>query len=200
MAALTKYMLSEQVMNLLQGGDASAATPIEMPVIQKMVEHIININLKGDYFTTQLAVGETIPDGLMLATYEKIAVVPYKKNFSRAKLPAIPISLPRNMGYYFIGPNVGNDMLATNLLSAIASGNSQIALTWTAIDTAANYYIERATNAAFTVNLLPVYSGPLLAFTNTGLIASTTYYYRVKGIDIANNESPFVTATATTTA
>ena len=192
-------MLCEQVMNLLQGGDASAATPIEMPVIQKMIEHLINLNLKSDYFTTHLAQGETIPDGLMLANYENIPVLPYKKKFSRAKLPAIPISLPRNMGYYFIGPAVANNLLQTNLLSAIAAGSTVINLTWTAIDTATNYYVERATNAAFTENLLPVYSGPLLAYSNTTLTASKTYYYRVKGIDIGNNESPFVTATATTT-
>src|SRR4051812_2529124 len=109
--ATTKFLLAEEVMTLLKGGDASAPSSVKMPVIIKLVEQLINASLKTDFFNTHMASGETIPDGLVLATYERIAVEKYKKNFSRAKFPVIPIGLPRNTGYYFIGPHISNDVL-----------------------------------------------------------------------------------------
>lgn len=107
--ATSKYVLAEQVMNLLKGGDASASTSVKMPVIIKTLEQLINGSLKVDYFSTHLPAGETIPGDLVLATYENIPVEKYKGTFSRAKLPAQPISLPKGMGVFFVGPHVENE-------------------------------------------------------------------------------------------
>lgn len=198
MAATTKIILAEQVMTLLKGGDASASTSVEQDVIIKLIEQLINTNLKTDFFNTHLAFGETIPDGLVLATYEKIAVEKYKKGFSRAKLPAIPISLPKNMGVYFVGPHIPNEMLASNVITATVISATQINLSWTAITNATSYYLERATDAAFSQNLTPLYSGNLLVFNNLNLTTQTNYWYRVTGISASYNDSIFSNTTATT--
>jgi len=197
--ATTKYILAEQVMNLLKGGDASAPSSVKIPVIVKLIEELANAGLKTEMFTTQMASGETIPDGLVISNYDKIPVEPYKKNFSRAKFPFIPVALPRNIGYHFVGPHVSDDQLDSNILTALAAGPTAINLTWTAIEGAVNYYVERATDAAFSTNLIPLYSGTGLSFADSGLTASTTYYYRVQGLDIGNNDSSFANAMATTT-
>lgn len=198
MAATTKYLLAEEVMTLLKGGDASASTTVEMPVIIKMLEQLINANLKVDYFQTHLASGETIPDGLVLAVYEKIPVLKYKKCFSRAKLPAQPISLPRNMGVFFVGPHVSNVDLDSNVLTAVAGLTQTVILTWTLIENVQLYYLERATDESFTTNLTPLYTGNLLTFTDTGLTASTNYFYRVCGMAEGYNDSIFANTRVTT--
>ena len=192
-------MLCEQVMNLLQGGDASSGTPVEMPVIEKMVEQLINANLKADYFSTHLANGETIPDGAMLATYEKILIEKYKGVFSRIKMPAIPISLPLNMGYYFIGPHVSNDSIQDPVLTATPAGPTSIILTWTAIQYATQYYVAKSIDAVFTAPI-PLYSGPLLTFTSIGLTASTQYWYRITASAVGYNDSNTIQSSAVTTA
>ena len=198
MAATSKYLLAEQVSNLLKGGDRSASTSVELPVIIKLIEQLINQNLKVDYFNTHLAAGETIPDGLVLANYEKVAVEVYKKNYSRAKLPAIPISLPRNMGVFAVQPWVSNESLASNTIAAVSLTNTSIYVTWSVITNATDYYLERSTNEAFTANLTALYSGTARLFTDSNLTASTRYYYRVQGFATSYNDSAFVETSAVT--
>lgn len=198
MAATTKFLIAEQISVLLKGGDRSASTTMEMPVIIKLVEQLINQSLKVDYFNTHLAAGETIPDGLVLANYEKIAVEVYKKNYSRAKLPAIPISLPRNMGVFAVQPWVSNESLDSNTIAAVSLTNTSIYVTWSIITNATGYYLERATNEAFTANVTALYSGTASLFTDSNLTASTRYYYRVQGFATSYNDSAFVQADAVT--
>ncbi len=200
MAVVTKWILQEQVADLLKGGDPSAGTTVEPEVIVKMLEQLINASLKVDFFSTHMASGETIPDGLVLATYERIPVVKYKKDFSRAQLPAIPISLPRGMGVFFVGPHVSDQELESNTLAAEVVSASAIDLTWPAIENATSYYLERATDAAFSENLTPLYTGEALEFSDTGLTASTNYWYRVLGRADEYNDSIFANIAATTTA
>jgi hypothetical protein len=200
MSQTSKYLLAEQVSNLLKGGDRSASTSVEMPVIIKLIEQLINTNLKTDFFNTHLAAGETIPDGLVVAIYEKIPVDVYKKDYSRAKLPAMPISLPRNMGVYAVMPWIPNESLDTNTITAVATGSSTINVSWTVIENATSYYLERATDAAFTENLTPLYSGTNLTYSDFNLSESNTYWYRVQGLSVDYNDSIFVSTSATTTA
>jgi hypothetical protein len=199
MAVTSKYLMAEQVIDLLKGGGASAATSIEMPVIIKMIEQLCNAALKVEWFTAVSPTGETIPDGLVLATYENLSVVKYKQKFSRVQLPAIPISLPRGMGVYFVGPHVSDLYLASNTLTTSSVSNTSLTLNWTATPNATGYYIERATNAAFTQFLTPIYSGSLLTYNDTSLTATTNYWYRVKGVAANYNDSIFITTPVTTT-
>jgi len=51
------------------------------------------------YYSATLPTGETVPDNLMIAFYEDVAVDSYGDK-AKADLPIVPISLPRYMGIY----------------------------------------------------------------------------------------------------
>ena len=90
-------------------------------------------------------------------------------------------------------------------LTATASSSSVIGLTWTAVTPPANctissYSVYRSTTSGFTPG-----SGNLIAsgvttasYTNTGLAASTTYYYKVEAVDADGTSAASAQATATT--
>jgi len=105
MAVVTKIYLQEQVQALLAGGDPSAGAKYEPRMVLSFIQQAVNNRLKSEYFSVTLPNDETIPDGLVLATYESIAVEPYMDR-SRSKLPAMPVSLRRGMGVYFVGENL----------------------------------------------------------------------------------------------
>lgn len=77
-------------------------------------------------------------------------------------------------------------------LTATATSESQIGLTWTAntepdLD---HYNIYRGTTAGFPVNTTsdtPLAQVTSASYSNTGLTASTTYYYKVAAVDTSNN-------------
>jgi len=76
-------------------------------------------------------------------------------------------------------------------LSAIAAGSTQINLSWTAnTDQPINHYnIYRSTTNGFTVNTAtdtPIATPTTNSYSDTGLTASTTYYYKVAAV---NNSS-----------
>jgi fibronectin type 3 domain-containing protein len=90
-------------------------------------------------------------------------------------------------------------------LTATAPSSSAISLTWTAVTPPANctissYSVYRSTTSGFTPG-----SGNLIAsgvtspsYTNTGLTASTTYYYVVEAVDADGTSAASAQATATT--
>jgi hypothetical protein len=77
-------------------------------------------------------------------------------------------------------------------LTATATSGSQIGLTWTAntepdLD---HYNIYRGTTAGFAVNTTsdtPLAQVTTASYSDTGLTASTTYYYKVAAVDTSNN-------------
>ncbi len=101
MAFITKKFLVEQVQQLLNGGDPSIAKKYEQRMIESFVQTTINKHLKTEYFNVVLPGDETIPEGMVLATYDNIAVTAYKDR-SRALLPAMPVKLRRGMGVYHV--------------------------------------------------------------------------------------------------
>ena len=193
----SKKLLCEQVLDLLKGGDYPSQTGVEITVVEKTIEQLVNAALKVDFFSVQSPSGDTIPDGLVLATYESITVERYKKILSRAKLPAIPISLPRGMGVFFVGPHIANIYLGDPVLTAVG-GSANIILTWAIVPNATNYYIEKSVDALFTIPI-PLYNGPLLTYTNTGLSATTQYWYRITASATGYNNSNTIQASAVTT-
>lgn len=104
---VSKYSLMEQVRSLLSGGDPSASAKFEPRMVMSHLQSAINKKIRAEFFNTTLPSGETIPEGVILASYDSIAVTEYKGR-SRAKLPAIPIGLRRNMGVFFVGPATEN--------------------------------------------------------------------------------------------
>lgn len=101
--ASTKWSIQEQVRMRLNGGKEKAASWADPREVMKVIEQVINGMLKIDMFKTTLPEGETIPEGLALATYLNVPVTTYM-NTARCKLPAMPVRLPRNMGVWAIGP------------------------------------------------------------------------------------------------
>jgi fibronectin type 3 domain-containing protein len=92
-------------------------------------------------------------------------------------------------------------------LTATASSSSVIGLSWTAVTPPANcsissYSVYRSTTSGFTPG-----SGNLIAsgvtgttYSNTGLTASTTYYYVVEAVDADGNSAASAQQSATTQA
>jgi hypothetical protein len=80
---------------------------------------------------------------------------------------------------------------------------TQINLTWPAATDnigVTNYLVERCAGASC-ATFAQVGTSPTASFNDTGLTASTTYSYRVRASDAANNLGPYsATATATTQA
>lgn len=97
----TKYRLGESVMRLLKGNPVISGR-VHIREVMILIEQVANGLLKADYFSVTLPEGETVPNNCMVFTYESIPVTTYKTTLSKATLPSIPISLPRNMGVLHI--------------------------------------------------------------------------------------------------
>lgn len=97
----TKKKISEQVQRLIAGNPIIAAR-IHINDIKLLVEQVSNQLLKADYFAVNIPDGDTMPNNCMVFTYESVPVTTYKTTLSKATLPSIPVSLPRNMGVLHI--------------------------------------------------------------------------------------------------
>lgn len=91
--------MAEQVLMRLAGGYRDVAQSVQMEDVIKSIEQVINSMFQTQYYNATLPTGETVPDNLMIAFYENIAVSSYGDK-AKAQLPIVPISLPRNMGVY----------------------------------------------------------------------------------------------------
>lgn len=83
-----------------------------------------------------------------------------------------------------------------NISGATASA---LTISWSTVANATSYQVERANSASFTGSTT-VYTGSTLTFNNTGLTASTNYYYRVKAKAANYNDSAYALATGATIA
>ncbi len=88
--------------------------------------------------------------------------------------------------------------------SATAAGSTQINLAWTAAtDNVAitGYSIERCTGASCSTFVEIANISPATTYSDTGRVAATTYRYRIRAYDAANNLSSYSSiVSATTTA
>lgn len=99
----TKQIIGEQVLYRYYGGFIDTSGPIQLPDVYKALEQKINATFAMRQFNQTLPSGQTIPDNLSLATYEDIAVTSVGDK-SKATLPVMPITLPRNAGINEIRP------------------------------------------------------------------------------------------------
>jgi hypothetical protein len=95
--ATTKYKISEQIQRMI-AGNPTIASRVHMNDIKLLVEQVANQLLKADFFAVNMPDGDSIPSNCMIYTYDNVPVTTYKTTRSKASLPSIPISLPRNMG------------------------------------------------------------------------------------------------------
>lgn len=93
----TRAKISEQIDRLIAGNPVISGR-IHVNDIRLLVEQVANQLLKADHFSVNVPEGDTIPNNCMIFTYDNVAVSTYKTTKSKATLPSIPISLPRNMG------------------------------------------------------------------------------------------------------
>jgi hypothetical protein len=92
-------------------------------------------------------------------------------------------------------------------LAATASSSSVIGLTWTAVTPPANctisgYNVYRSTISGFTPSSTTLVASGLTSasYSNTGLVASTAYYFVVEALDADGTSAASAQATATTPA
>jgi beta-glucanase (GH16 family) len=92
-------------------------------------------------------------------------------------------------------------------LTAAASSSSVVGLSWTAVTPPANctisgYNVYRSTTSGFTPGTGNLIASGLTSpsYTNTGLAASTTYYYVVEAVDAFGSSAASAQASATTPA
>ncbi len=102
------------------------------------------------------------------------------------------VSLTVNIGY--VQPNCTEQSF-----SAAAVSSSQINLSWT--DNSSNesgFKIERSTSATSGFSQIATVGANATSYSNSGLSASTTYYYRVRAYNSAGDSGYSNTASATT--
>ena len=86
-------------------------------------------------------------------------------------------------------------------LSATAASSSQINLRWTdASSNETGFIVERSSSSAGTYTAIATLAAGVTTYNNTGLTASTTYYYRVCATGAAGNSGYSNTASAATQA
>ena len=99
----TKRLICDQVLFRLADGFPNVQGSVQRPDVEKSLEQKINAKYRIRQFEN-MQVGETIPDGMCMGTYEGVAVVS-SGDRSKSTLPVMPISLPRNMGIFDIRYN-----------------------------------------------------------------------------------------------
>ena len=79
-------------------------------------------------------------------------------------------------------PEVVYTQLDTPEITIEVISDTQINISWTDVDNAVSYQLQRATNISFSANLTTLSTADVLLYNNTGLTAATQYYYRVKAV------------------
>jgi len=102
----TKNQMIERIRRVLSGGYPSTRDRVRDPEIEKHLESVINTLLKVEMFNmTYTTDGMTIPDGVMIGTYEGVPIVGGLDDTCYVILPATPMYLPEKMGVFSVYPS-----------------------------------------------------------------------------------------------
>ncbi len=99
MSLITKRLISDQILFRLKGGFPDLAGAVQKQDVWIAIDQWVNARFKLQQFNTNLPSGETVPDGLAIATYTDVNLVS-TRGVVTAQLPVIPISLPKNIGIF----------------------------------------------------------------------------------------------------
>lgn len=98
-------------------------------------------------------------------------------------------------------PDTASPTVPTGL-SATALTSNQIKLSWNASTDnvgVVGYEVYRSTSSSGTYSLIGTVNGSTTSFTNTGVTTNTSYYYKVRAKDAADNISAFSSVASTLT-
>ena len=101
--AKTLYLLAEECLKALSGGNIAAASNISLGEMKISICQVANQLLKVEHFSVNEKMAEKIDNGAVIGWYEDISVTSFNGK-STATLPIKPIKLPRNMGVFGIYP------------------------------------------------------------------------------------------------
>lgn len=100
----SKIQLAEQAQRILAGGNVGSALKYHIRELVISVCQVGNQLLKMEYMQTNVPMGEMIPAGACIATYDTGIYAFKYKNTSAINLPVAPMRLPRDMGCYAVYP------------------------------------------------------------------------------------------------
>jgi hypothetical protein len=112
----TRYSIAEQVSLKLYGGAPKVSSPVQMSDIMLAVGQACNILLKTQHFAS-MTLGENAPENLMIATYPKVPLTTWGGKRARCTLPAMPVSLIRNLGVWQVSTSEFFECLLIPIMS-----------------------------------------------------------------------------------
>jgi lysophospholipase L1-like esterase len=108
------------------------------------------------------------------------------------------VKLASGQAPIIVTPPVTPTTLSTPSLNSSAASTTQVNLSWASVSNAQLYVLERANNSSFTTGLVTLYTGANLSYNDTGLTASTSYFYRLKATASGYTTSGYGSSNATT--
>ena len=102
----TVAQMIERVRRILSGGFPSNRDRVRDAEIRKHLESAMNRLLKTEILNTTFNIdGATIPDGIVIATYENLPVTGGLNDTCVVQMPVTPMYLPEGMGLFSIYPS-----------------------------------------------------------------------------------------------
>jgi len=122
----TLYKISEQI-KLLHSGHYQTGQGSHLEEVKLLVAQVINTLFKTERVTAISGMGDFDPTGMLIATYDNQEVYEYKDR-SAVALPVFPITLPMNMGIWYVCPSDDIDNFFVPMQSAQAGLTKTIKL------------------------------------------------------------------------
>lgn len=98
--------LTERIMRRVEGGSASTRSRVGREEIKAEITSVLSAMFKAQVIETNFGFdADSIPDGLLIATFENIPVARRDRGKCQAQLPVAPMILPKGIGVYSVYPS-----------------------------------------------------------------------------------------------